>query len=452
MHRSAGKQDTPPPAETPVEALQARHAARLIEAAGHLAPAIRTGTTLTRALVRDAMGAAFGGNELEGQWMWRDAYEACEIAIVRFLVEWGPAMRARAGDSAAMLEMLERIAALELTQTRRSVEQLRRQHFSTPLALGWAVAEAARIEDGDTVLEPSAGTGNLAVLAYAAAPGARVHTNEIDAVRHTVLATVLAQASHSHATALTLAAWRPDLAGHTDVVMMNPPFSAQAGSGRRRLGEDLHHARAAFDMLRPGGRLVMITGANSGPHAPRWQRIMYSAEGPIRMAWTASMAARLYQRKGVGVRTRITVIDREHGAPGPAREEFHSARALLEAINADLGPRPARPKRTPPQLTSRSAPSRTRRHPQHPARRRHAHHLGQRRGRRATWSGARANPSSRSTTVPPARESAPRATPARSMPPGARTPYGSRAPSHTPRRWSSPVRWPRCHTRHRAWR
>ena len=65
-----------------------------------------------------------------------------------------------------MLAMLERLAALEPSHTRRSEEQVRLQQFSTPLPLAYAALQAATIRPGDRVLEPSAGTGILAVMAH----------------------------------------------------------------------------------------------------------------------------------------------------------------------------------------------------------------------------------------------------------------------------------------------
>ena len=49
-----------------------------------------------------------------------DAYEACEAAQVPFLRKFGAAMRTRAGSTAAMLEMLTRLAGRLASQTRRS--------------------------------------------------------------------------------------------------------------------------------------------------------------------------------------------------------------------------------------------------------------------------------------------------------------------------------------------
>ena len=118
------------------------------------------------------MSAAFGANDTQGAWVWKDAYEAAEAAMVLFIQRYGRLMRREAGagpgSAAAMLAMLETLAALEPSQTRRSEEQLALQQFSTPLPLAYAALQAAAIRPGDIVLEPSAGTGMLAVMAECA--------------------------------------------------------------------------------------------------------------------------------------------------------------------------------------------------------------------------------------------------------------------------------------------
>ena len=92
---------------------------------------------------------------------------------VLFLRKFGPAMRARAGSPAAMLPMLAKIAGLLPTHTRRSEESEALQQFSTPIALGFAASTAAAITPADLVLEPSAGTGLLAIFAELAGRVAR---------------------------------------------------------------------------------------------------------------------------------------------------------------------------------------------------------------------------------------------------------------------------------------
>ena len=129
--------------------------------------------------------------------------------MVLFIQRYGRLMRREAGagpgSAAAMLAMLETLAALEPSQTRRSEEQLALQQFSTPLPLAYAALQAAAIRPGDIVLEPSAGTGMLAVMAECAlgkrGDGARsgnpLHLNEIAAVRAGLLCRIVrARAGH----------------------------------------------------------------------------------------------------------------------------------------------------------------------------------------------------------------------------------------------------------------
>ena len=89
-----------------------------------------------------------------------------------------------------MLAMLEAVAALEPSHTRRSEEQVRLQQFSTPLPLAYAALQAAAIRPGDVVLEPSAGTGMLAVMAECAlgkGAAGNLHLNEIAQTRARLL-------------------------------------------------------------------------------------------------------------------------------------------------------------------------------------------------------------------------------------------------------------------------
>ena len=145
----------------------------LFQAGTSLAQALGRGRALDAHTLRAAMETAFGGSDAEGAWDWKLAYDACEAAQVLFLRQFGPAMRARAGSPAAFLAMLGKLAALLPSQTRRSEESQALQQFSTPIALGFAAATAAAITPADLVLEPSAGTGLLAIFAELAGATAR---------------------------------------------------------------------------------------------------------------------------------------------------------------------------------------------------------------------------------------------------------------------------------------
>src|SRR6478672_13007611 len=77
----------------------------LFHAATELARLLGQSRALDSRTLRSAMEAAFGGSDAAGVWVWKDAYEALEAAQVLFLRKFGGAMRARAGSSAAMLDM-----------------------------------------------------------------------------------------------------------------------------------------------------------------------------------------------------------------------------------------------------------------------------------------------------------------------------------------------------------
>ena len=113
--------------------------------------------------------------------------------------------------------------------------------FETPPELICKVMEAADIEGGHLVLEPSAGTGRLARAAFERS-GAAVCCVEINFQ----LCEVLERAGWIY--------WRGDFMEYEppyafDRVVMNPPFEQ---------GQDAAHVRRAFEMLKPGGRLVAI--------------------------------------------------------------------------------------------------------------------------------------------------------------------------------------------------
>lgn len=114
--------------------------------------------------------------------------------------------------------------------------------FPTPPAVAADLVERAGIEPGMKVLEPSGGTGNIAEAIREA--GAEVDVAEISGQMRELL----------EAKGFNLVAHDfMDLdEGSYDAVVMNPPFSA-----------DIEHVRHAFDLLKPGGRLVAIVGEGS---------------------------------------------------------------------------------------------------------------------------------------------------------------------------------------------
>ena len=313
----------------------------LFAAAQTLLPVLEAGRPLDAATLRDAMTRAFGASDVEGGWVWKDAYEAAEAAVVIFMQRYGRAMRRNAGAGAdgprRMLAMLEAVAALEPSHTRRSEEQVRLQQFSTPLPLAYAALQAAAIRPGDIVLEPSAGTGMLAVMAQCAlgnSAAGNLHLNEYAPTRARLLTQLFPEAVVTAFNAEAIADRLRDV--RPSVVLMNPPFSATPGVDRITRDADLRHVRSAASMLPPGGRLVTITSAHCAPGDT-----VGRLDPPARCIFTMVIDGRAYARRGTGFDTRLTVLER--GA-GPEVELDGTARAadaaeLLDAVIARMPPR-----------------------------------------------------------------------------------------------------------------
>jgi protein-L-isoaspartate O-methyltransferase len=114
-------------------------------------------------------------------------------------------------------------------------------YFPTPPAVVDRALELADVREGQRVLEPSAGKGNIAERLREAA--GRVETVEIDSSLTEIL------------EAKGFEPRREDFLsikdGSYDRIVMNPPFEK---------GQDMDHVQHAYSLLAPGGRLVSVMG------------------------------------------------------------------------------------------------------------------------------------------------------------------------------------------------
>lgn len=145
------------------------------------------------------------------------------------------------------------------TQTWRSREQISFQQFSTPPAIGFLIAHTLSIQPNEIVLEPSAGTGSLAV--WAKALGAKVLTNEIDERRRALLEQLGFEPTAFNAEFIH--DFLPP-EKNVDVLLMNPPFSANGGRTKNSSKYGFRHVESALERLAKGGRLGIILGEAGG--------------------------------------------------------------------------------------------------------------------------------------------------------------------------------------------
>jgi hypothetical protein len=122
-----------PEAEAPARPEASRFAQNLIQAARTLVPLFEAGRSIDAAALRAAMEAAFSASDTSGAWVWKDACEAAEVAQILMLSRYGALMQRQAASPQDFLTMIERLAGLAPSHTRRSEDSVRLQQFSTPL-------------------------------------------------------------------------------------------------------------------------------------------------------------------------------------------------------------------------------------------------------------------------------------------------------------------------------
>lgn len=193
--------------------------------------------------------ATFEGNELRlGGTLDRGVYARLKKVVEAAGGKWvrGAAAHVFPGDAAEAIE--------PLLLTGAYVRPGDMGQFDSPPAVVERVIEEANIREGDFVLEPSAGTGNLFRAARDA--GGVVRAVEIDPKRVAALRAIqprgIRQADFLSIDPDALPKMR-DYFMRFDRIVMNPPFApAQA---------DIDHVLHAIRFLKPGGRIVAVMSA-----------------------------------------------------------------------------------------------------------------------------------------------------------------------------------------------
>jgi hypothetical protein len=310
----------------------------------------RVGTISRQHLAR-LMREAFGGTDASGAWSMRDAYDALEAAQVLHLRD-GATSPLGLSDHRATLAALTDLEQSLPTQTYRSQNQVNMQQFSTPAALAWLCGLAAQIGREDVLLEPSAGTGMLTVLARRC--GAELHLNERDPLRAALLAHV-ASLPVTTWDGVKIDDWLPaDI--RPSVVLINPPFSRSEGRGRDRHA-GARHLRSALMRLCDSGRCVAIMP--SGFAAEGSGQNGYHAVAEVaRPRVEIDILSNVYAKHGTSARIRILVFDK--GWTGETTRirvnTLMDALPHVLALPPRLGPPP-----TPPEAAALPRPVCTRR-------------------------------------------------------------------------------------------
>lgn len=216
------------------------------------------------------------GGKVENQWHW------CRVFISDAKIKEAPKLTA--GKTPATLPQREQPAPRQVYQPEpepekgaefKAMKEIKKagvqtitapQLFPTPPDLCARMVELADIQPGMTVLEPSAGTGNILQSIMNDDKAGAVVAVEINRVLSDRLAEEYPLSNVQCADFLQFSRGNYPV----DRVIMNPPFEN---------GADIKHIKHALTMLKPGGRLVAICAggprqeATLKPLADTWKRL-----------------------------------------------------------------------------------------------------------------------------------------------------------------------------------
>lgn len=252
-----------------------------------------------------AADEAFGGTQAGGVYSPKDAYDAMEAAVSIYLRTTDYFKGRNTSTVAEASKAAETLTAFIKdnlpTQTKRDAEMDEYQQFSTPPALAFVANWVANVDKSDTLLEPSAGTGDLALWAQGA--GAKIILNELSKRRVEILNGLFPEARIFAENAEQLNNVLPEDVRPT-VVIMNPPFSSTAGRipGQRKSSNGTNQVAQALSRLEPGGRLVAITGGQEGWYSEIAKK--YTVRADI------EVSGKDYAKYGTTYDNRLTIIDK----------------------------------------------------------------------------------------------------------------------------------------------
>lgn len=170
--------------------------------------------------------------------------------------------------------------------------------FPTPKNIVEKMLDEADIKKGETVLEPSAGKGNIADEIRTQYPDNALEVAEINGS----LAELLKEKGHNIVGNDFLATNKK-----YDKIIMNPPFEKL---------QDIDHVKHAYDMLNPGGRLVAIMSEspffNSAKKAEAFRTWLEDVGGVSEKLPENSFKN---SERSTGVNTRLVVIDKGTETP-----------------------------------------------------------------------------------------------------------------------------------------
>lgn len=270
--------------------------------------------------LREISDNAYGGTLGSNSYEVKDAYDAMELGVNQYILEQ---------DKFTIQDALE-LESLLPVQSNRSGRTDEFQQFSTPPAIAMTAAFAANISDGDTVLEPSAGIGGIAV--FAKREGAKVYCNELDKRRLEILKHLPFDGFYNENAEQLDNILGDEIA--PDRVVMNPPFSSSASRNIKNNKIASKHIEEGLKILKNGGRLIAITGRGMTDDAKSFQTWWKDIKSRYNVRANLGVSGKNYNKYGTNFGIRIIIIDKTGTTTQPViTKEYDKIESLYSDLN-----------------------------------------------------------------------------------------------------------------------
>jgi Type III restriction enzyme, res subunit./Methyltransferase small domain. len=269
---------------------------------------LEAGEKFTSAELFAEAAKAYGDTMANNAFTSKDAYDAMELGVNQYMLSL---------DDISLENILETLELIP-SQTRRTADMERFQQFSTPPSIAYLANWTANIKSDDTVLEPSAGNGGIAV--FAKKDGATVYVNELDKRRLEVIKNLpfdgffnedAEQINNIHGDKI-----------EPTVIVMNPPFSSSAERNIHNTKIGAKHIEEALKMLAPNGRLVAVVGQGMADDAPAFRNWWREIKAEYNVKANIGIDGKNYNKYGTTFGIQMLVIDKDGITTEPVKTAF----------------------------------------------------------------------------------------------------------------------------------
>lgn len=263
------------------------------------------GSKISSTTLFDTAKAAYGGSMADGVFTPKDAYDAMELGVNKYILSLPEV------STQKMLDILDLLP----TQTKRTEEMIKFQQFSTPPSIAYLANYVANVNANDVMLEPSAGIGGIAI--FAKRNGATVYVNELDPRRLDIVKELPFDGFYNENAEQINNILGGDI--QPSVIVMNPPFSSSSERNIKGTKIGAKHIEQALQILAPGGRLVAIVGNGMAPDAPAFRQWWKDISAKYNVKANIGINGKNYTKYGTNFNIQMLVIDKDGSTTAPTK-------------------------------------------------------------------------------------------------------------------------------------